>query len=952
LRTIISFCALGILLGSPAAAQTITAPSGQVSVRTADDFAGRVLQDRWDMSQRTDLGWFLNSVDQPGPGLTGITFASGVFSGTSSGSGSNVFLLETGFPGAVPLGKSGLVFPIDATKYRRLTFRMCLTPPSGTAQARIAWSHETLYSGLAQANPFIVPAGCHLYSLDLAAWSQSLPSASAWAGTMRMLWFKPTHLSGQTVTLDWASLAAISDAQTFATITWTGAAGGVDIYLDNDTNSSNGNLGLLWKDNVSATGVQGGSYQFQFGALPPGDYHVAMRPTGTTGALVYSSGYFRVESAPTITMLSPSEDGSADDFATVQLGNPWDMRDARDVDRTINVTGASFTTRTVETPAGATLAAHNVFSGAGTKGKADPVVELLWAGGRGRSHRIDTSRYRILSAELGIAGARDINGGSIARVVWKRADESLANVTADIVIAHRAGVSSLDKIVVDMGDRASLPLESDAGGSPSRSGWTGLVDEFRIDPHEFADGRAFWLGRVRLSAFERASQEYTLRWRLEGAADPSLAVSLYYDSNRAGFDGTLIASNLPPSTEADGTGAYQWDLSAVPNGARYVYLEVATAGGRVLNRAYARWPLIVDHSYVAPPLLALDRSSLAFAARGNGASKTAAQEVAVSFTGGATAWTATSATSGCTFVKISPSTGTGAGIFSVAMEDRTNYPTGARYACQVRVDAPGAANSPQFVDVAFDVLGATAAPFGVVDTPADNVTVAGAFGMTGWALDDLQVASVSIYRDKVAGESVNTPNGQVFVGNAAFLEDARPDLQAAYPRMPFAYRAGWGLMVLTNMLPFQGNGAYKFFVYANDVEGKQTLLGTRRVTCANASSAAPFGAIDTPGQGQSVSGTVVNFGWVLTPQPNEIPADGSTIWVYVDGVPLGHPVYNVFRADIARLFPGYANTNGAIGYFVIDTTTLANGLHTIAWSVTDSAGHGAGIGSRFFRVRN
>jgi hypothetical protein len=91
---------------------------------------------------------------------------------------------------------------------------------------------------------------------------------------------------------------------------------------------------------------------------------------------------------------------------------------------------------------------------------------------------------------------------------------------------------------------------------------------------------------------------------------------------------------------------------------------------------------------------------------------------------------------------------------------------------------------------------------------------------------------------------------------------------------------------------------------------------------------------------------------VLTPQPNYIPADGSTIWVFVDGVPVGHPTYNSYREDIARLFPGYANTNGAIGYFVIDTTELTNGLHTIAWSVTDSAGHGAGIGSRFFRVRN
>ena len=37
---------------------------------------------------------------------------------------------------------------------------------------------------------------------------------------------------------------------------------------------------------------------------------------------------------------------------------------------------------------------------------------------------------------------------------------------------------------------------------------------------------------------------------------------------------------------------------------------------------------------------------------------------------------------------------------------------------------------------------------------------------------------------------------------------------------------------------------------------------------------------------------------------------------------------------------------------MLDTTTLSNGLHTIAWVVTDSAGQTSGIGSRFFRVQN
>ena len=101
----------------------------------------------------------------------------------------------------------------------------------------------------------------------------------------------------------------------------------------------------------------------------------------------------------------------------------------------------------------------------------------------------------------------------------------------------------------------------------------------------------------------------------------------------------------------------------------------------------------------------------------------------------------------------------------------------------------------------------------------------------------------------------------------------------------------------------------------------------------------PFGAIDTPAQGETMSGaSYVNFGWALTPMPKSIPFDGSTITVLIDGMPMGHPVYNNFRTDVAALFAGLANSNGAVGAFTIDTTQLSNGLHTIAWIATDSDG--------------
>jgi hypothetical protein len=67
---------------------------------------------------------------------------------------------------------------------------------------------------------------------------------------------------------------------------------------------------------------------------------------------------------------------------------------------------------------------------------------------------------------------------------------------------------------------------------------------------------------------------------------------------------------------------------------------------------------------------------------------------------------------------------------------------------------------------------------------------------------------------------------------------------------------------------------------------------------------------------------------------------------------VGHPVYNNYRADIATLFPGLQNSNGAVGYYYIDTTQLSNGLHTIAWVATDSAGNAQGLGSRYFLVQN
>jgi subtilase family serine protease len=298
-----------------------------------------------------------------------------------------------------------------------------------------------------------------------------------------------------------------------------------------------------------------------------------------------------------------------------------------------------------------------------------------------------------------------------------------------------------------------------------------------------------------------------------------------------------------------------------------------------------------------------------------------------------------------------PATLAAYGMISIPLQSKDlSVPTSSVFGL-TGVDAGGRQWSDQ-VTVQFD---GNTAPFGYIDTPANNTTgVAGAIGVTGWALSGAGIQTVAVWRAPVPSEN---PNALVYIGNADIVDGSRPDIAIAYPGYP-GNSNGWGLQVLTNELPNAsgqggvGNGTYNLHVLVTDNAGNVADIGTRTITVNNTASVLPFGTIDTPTQGGTESGTFVNFGWVVTPQPNLIPLNGSTIWVFIDNVRVGNPVYNNYRVDIASLFPGLQNSNGAVGYYYIDTTQLTNGLHTIAWVATDSAGHAAGLGSRYFNVHN
>ncbi|MCX6582296.1 MAG: S8 family serine peptidase [Candidatus Aminicenantes bacterium] len=424
-----------------------------------------------------------------------------------------------------------------------------------------------------------------------------------------------------------------------------------------------------------------------------------------------------------------------------------------------------------------------------------------------------------------------------------------------------------------------------------------------------------------------AATVHNITWTSTGSVGN---VKIEYSSNNGGSWNTVFGSTA-------NNGSYSWTLPTLNSTACKVRIGEASDGSPT-DTSNAVFSIIIP----LPPEISLNRAQFYYGAIAGGA-VTGAQTLRIDNNGGGTLqWTALANTA---WIIAAPASGTDSG------ESALSAVPGAlavgTYTGSVTVAAPGATNTPQTVNAQLTIKDAAQdeAPFGSFDTPVDGSTVRGSFALTGWALDDVGVASVKIYRQ----DNENL----IYIGDALLVEGARPDVEALYPTMPRSYQAGWGYMLLSYFLPDGGNGVYVLTAIATDLSGKQTTLGSKTVTVDNANAVKPFGAIDNPAPGGEASGSNFrNSGWALTPLPNMIPIDGSTMSVYIDGVNKGRPTYNIYRADIAGLFPDYLNSGGAHAYFIFDMTTLENGIHTIAWTATDNAGNAEGIGSRYFIVQN
>lgn len=496
----------------PQATVVIDQPDGVNDVLAeGDDFATTVLGDPWDMSEHTDL---MAYHDLPNP-----DFSGGNLRYVMDDSRAVVRLLFPGLNGRVDLGKVGMNYPIDTSRYHWLSFSMYHSGGSGTF--RIKW----FYDRYAQPNreyvvskPISAVTGWHTYIVDLDQIEihETTGGAIDWRGLVRELDIIPIGSAGDEIRFDWMRLTDDNPTSNSLDISWSGLSPvGSDIhfYLDEDTSGCEGPLihveegasasgSFTWQQAVAADG------SFSPTNVEPGDYYVCAKVGGESAG--HSSGQLTVNQAPVVHLTQPSFT-SGDDFAT-DAGNPWDMEDSADVDHVVDGT-ASFS--------GGNLRV-NVPSN-------DPDVQVHMGL---PTSAIDSSEYHYLTYRLLFDYDYTLSEavGQETRVFWGRAP--LTEATSGLLYDYPGWRT----YSIDLHE---LPLHS--GLTWDEADWS----TFRLDPlgnNKTGGTVSFYLDYVLLTGDEQADGSFDVMWELSDPDTSVTTMTLGYDGDQYGFNGSQFAT--------------------------------------------------------------------------------------------------------------------------------------------------------------------------------------------------------------------------------------------------------------------------------------------------------------------------------------------------------------------------------------------------------------------------
>ncbi len=212
---------------------------------------------------------------------------------------------------------------------------------------------------------------------------------------------------------------------------------------------------------------------------------------------------------------------------------------------------------------------------------------------------------------------------------------------------------------------------------------------------------------------------------------------------------------------------------------------------------------------------------------------------------------------------------------------------------------------------------------GVIDNPVPDSKIKGKYTVSGWFLDENGVSKLDVLLD-----------GNV-IGQAVY-NDSRPDVQKAYPN----YNNGNAGFHYSLDTANYSDGTHTLTVRETAANGRVTTLPNRTITIENVR-----GYLESPETGANVKGKVNVSGWFLD------DSGVSTIDVLVDGTIVGQANYGDSRSDVQRVFPEY--NNGSSGFhYLLDTTKLTDGQHTISIRETGVNGKISALPEKTITVKN
>ncbi len=528
ITVMLSLTLSALFAGTALGAIAITSPTQATVAAESSDFAIDEFSDPWDFSQTDDY-----RLEDAGD-IANLGINNGVISGQTSGNDPNFFVDFPGYLDAWPNGRDGMRHPIDTSKYRYLSVRIY---SSASTIFQVYWFYNQTWTSYGYATHSLNP-GWNTFRIDLGA-------NSGWTGRPVGLRVDPASQSGVDFQIDWLKLHQAPTAANNVTVSWddTAPGGTADIYLDNDVNPDNGNLGLIGSRASNASN----NWTWDASDQPAGTYYIYARKSGVNSA---AAGPFELRSPPLIKILDPDAAGG-EDFATALNGDPWDMNSTSDLSESYNMQN---------------LSANGILSGTNTN--SDPNFYLRV------DAPIDTNRYHRITFTMAYDPPFDFGQGSMARFIWNPIghNDTTYQTSDDIVVYPQWHEYNIDlkKIKLD-------------GGS---LGWNGMIPTLRFDPLEIFNIRNFQIGDIYLRADDEAITNFPIKWQDLRNSPPATTVSIYYDTDNKDFNGTLIAQNI---TQSNGVNTYNWDVTQVPAGTYYIY--IVANDGVTTSRHYSSGPV-------------------------------------------------------------------------------------------------------------------------------------------------------------------------------------------------------------------------------------------------------------------------------------------------------------------------------------------------------------------------